>query len=448
VNTWAGVKARRRALLAGGGTAGIGLLLAACGGQAPAGTEKVDPNPSAGGEVLWSIIGGQPHIDILEQQVFPDYKKERPQVKLTVASDGSWNEHNTKLLAAMAAGTPPDVARIKDYWTSDYFVRGALAEVEPYAKADKIDLVAKHGAARLVSCQQDGKTYALPFTTVTLHQFFNPDLLREYGYVKGTDPTPPETWAERREMARKMTDRTRDRWGNMMYAYSLDQSTTTDFMQWVMQNGVEWMSKDTTKFTFNTPEGIETLQYLQDVIWKDQTTIPPGYSIQNPRETGKVALWMGGSWNIPEFRKGFPDMKFMTALNPEKKTRTLMLQANNLVLFKESKQRDLAWTTMRHMNKDTSDLAFQAGAGYMPVTLTNFDKPPFSTDPAWQVVTKQARRSDSKPYPIVTNYQEMMNVIGEELVAAYKNEKLPKDALAEAHRRAQELLDVEVKKRK
>jgi multiple sugar transport system substrate-binding protein len=157
---------------------------------------------------------------------------------------------------------------------------------------------------------------------------------------------------------------------------------------------------------------------------------------------------MGGSWNIPEFRKGFPDMKFMTALNPEKKSRTLMLQANNLVLFKESKQRDLAWTTMRHMNKDTSDLAFQAGAGYMPVTLTNFDKPPFSTDPAWQVVTKQARRSDSKPYPIVTNYQEMMNVIGEELVAAYKNEKLPKDALAEAHRRAQELLDVEVKKRK
>ena len=56
-----------------------------------------------------------------------------------------------------------------------------------------------------------------------------------------------------------MTDRTRERWGNMMYAYSLDQSTTTDFMQWVMQNGVEWMGKDTTKFTFNTPEGIETL---------------------------------------------------------------------------------------------------------------------------------------------------------------------------------------------
>src|SRR5262249_4598720 len=150
-----------------------------------------------------------------------------------------------------------------------------------------------------------------------------------------------------------------------------------DFMQWLMQNGVEWMNKDLTKFTFDVAEGIETLQYLQDLIWKDQTTIPPGYAIEKPIETGKVALWMGGSWTIPRYRKN-PDVKFMTALNPQKKTRTLMIQANNLVLFRESKQRDVAWTTMRHMNKDTSDLAFQQAAGYLPVVLSNFDKPPFS----------------------------------------------------------------------
>jgi hypothetical protein len=64
------------------------------------------------------------------------------------------------------------------------------------------------------------------------------------------------------------------------------------------------------------------------------------------------------------------------------------------------------------------------------------------------VVTRQVRRSDSKPYPIVTNYQEIMNAIGEELVRALKNEAIPKEALADAHRRAQELLDKEVARRK
>lgn len=437
----------RRWLLAGTAVGG-GLLAAACGGQAQPVVEKVNTNPTAAGEVQWWIIGGQNQVDILEGQVLPDYKRDRPQAKVSITSNASWNDHNTKLLAAMAAATPPDVARVKDYWTADYQSKGALLELEPYVKADKIDLAAKHGAARLVSTQQNGKTYALPFTTVTLHQFYNPDLLREYGFIKGTDVTPPETWNERREMARRMTDRTRDRWGNAMYAYSKDQSTTTDFMQWVMQNGVEWINKDLTKFTFNTPEGIETLQYLQDLIWKDQTTIPPGYQIQQPRETGKVAQWMGGSWNIPEFRKNFPDMKFMTAPNPEKKSRTLMVQANNFVLFKDSKQRDLGWTLARYMNKETSDLAWNSAAGYVPVSLANFDKPPFSNDPAWQVVTKQVRRSDSKPYPIVTNYQEMMNAIAEELVTAFENKKVAKEALAEAHRRGQELLDKEVARRK
>ena len=100
------------------------------------------------------------------------------------------------------------------------------------------------------------------------------------------------------------------------------------------------------------------------------------------------------------------------------------------------------------MNKETSDLAWNAAAGYVPVALANFDKPPYSNDPAWVVVTRQVRRNDSKPYPIVTNYQEMMNVIAEELVAAYRNQKIPKEALAEAHRRGQELLDKELANRK
>ena len=176
------------------------------------------------------------------------------------------------------------------------------------ASAFYVRQAGKHGAPRLVSTQEGGRTYALPFTTVTLHQFFNPDLLREYGFVKGDAPTPPETWDERREMARRMTDRTRDRWGNAHYSYAPDQGSTTDFMQWVMQNGVEWMNKDLTKFTFNTPEGIETMQYLYDMVWKDQSTIPPGYVTEKPRETNRVALWTEGAWLIPGYRTTAPDM--------------------------------------------------------------------------------------------------------------------------------------------
>ena len=81
---------------------------------------------------------------------------------------------------------------------------------------------------------------------------------------------------------------------------------------------------------------------------------------------------------------------------------------------------------MRYMNKDTSDLAWNSAAGYVPVTTANFDKPPYSTDPAWQAVARQLRRPDSKPYPIVTNYQEMMNAIGEELLRPSRTRSRPR----------------------
>jgi ABC-type glycerol-3-phosphate transport system substrate-binding protein len=438
-----GAVASLASLVAAGGGA-----LAACGQQGGA-PPAVDTNPTPSGTVeWWLLLNNAKEKEILEQGVFADYLRERPQLKLNLTVISGWDNVYSKVLGALAAGTPPEIGRIKDYWTSDFVLRDALLPLDPYLKADKIDLGARHGPARLVSCQEAGKSYALPLTTFTLNQFYNPELLREYGYVKGTTVTPPETWEERRDMARRMTDRSRERWGHMHRSYSANQSTTTDYMQFAMQNGVEWMNKDRTRFTFDTPEGVETMQYLYDLVWKDQSTIPPGYSIERPRETNRVALWTDGAWLVPGYRTTAPDMKFSVALNPQKKNRAVMIQGNNFALFKEGKLREVAWTVGRHLNREASDLTWSAESGYPPTMLANLNKPPFSTDPEWITVMQQLRRSDSKPYPIVTNYQEMMNVIGEELLATFQNQKTPKEGIAEAHRRAQLLLDVEVARRK
>jgi multiple sugar transport system substrate-binding protein len=426
-----------------------GAVAVACAPSSSAPAVQVNTNPAPSGAVeWWLIVNNAKEKDILLEGVFGDYLRERPQVQLNLTVVPGWDAHYTKLLGALAAGTPPEIGRIKDYWTSDFVLRDALLHLDPYLKADKLDPPAAHGPARLVSCREGGKTYALPLTTFTLNQFYNPALLREYGYVRGATATPPETWEERRDMARRMTDRARDRWGHMHRSYSANQSTTTDYMQFAMQNGVEWMNQDRTRFGFNTPEGVETLQYLYDMVWQDQSTIPPGYTIERPRESNKVALWTDGAWLIPGYRASAPDMTFSVALNPQKKSRAVMIQGNNVALFKEGKQRDLAWTVGRHLSREASDLTWSAESGYPPTMLANLAKPPYSTDPEWVTVMKQLQRSDSKPYPIVTNYQEMMNVVGEELLATFQNKKTPKEGIAEAHRRAQLLLDTEVAKRR
>ena len=268
----------------GGGSGGGGLRP-----FDPGPAERVNANPAPSGALeWWLIVNNAKEKDILAEEVFKDYLRERPQVPLNLTVVPGWDNHYTKLLGALAAGTPPEIGRIKDYWTSDFVLRDALVNLDPYLKTDKIDLQAAHGPARLVSCREAGKTYALPLTTFTLNQFFNPELLREFGYVKGTAVTPPETWDERRDMARRMTDRSRDRWGHMNRSYSANQSTTTDYMQFAMQNGVEWMNKDLTRFGFNARRG--SRRCSTSTTWCGRTSPP------SPRGTPSSARGRRTGW--------------------------------------------------------------------------------------------------------------------------------------------------------
>jgi multiple sugar transport system substrate-binding protein len=360
---------------------------------------------------------------------------------VTIVSHGDWNDHFTKLQTALAGGVPPDIARMKDYWIVDFVTKDALTELDAFIVADKLDLKARHGEGRLESTRVGGKTYALPFTTLTLNEFYNEDLLKQFGFVVGAEVRPPTTWEERREYARRMVDRDRGQWGYRNYSFDPSQSSTVEWMELLWQNGGEFLTKDLGRFVFNTAEGVEALQYIVDLIWKDQVAPAPGVPVPGGPASGKIALWNGGCWDIPSYRTNRPDFNFGVAIKPAKKSATVMIQGNNLAMFRESKQREAAWTLMRFMNREESDLAWNAQGGYLPVALANFEKPPFSTDPAWQMVIKQYRRQDTRPMPITVSYQEIMNAIGAELRAAYENKKPVKDALADAQRQAQDILD-------
>ena len=137
----------------------------------------MDTSPAPSGAVeWWLLLNNAKEKEILEDRVYADFLKERPQLKL-----------NLTVIAAGTTSTPSSSPPWRPAPRRDRADQGllderlpsarrALAELDAYVKADKIDLAGKHGAARLVSTQEAGRTYALPFTTVTLHQFFNPDL--------------------------------------------------------------------------------------------------------------------------------------------------------------------------------------------------------------------------------------------------------------------------------
>ena len=178
---------RRR--LASVGLAGIGVILAACGGDAPAAPAKPEaakPEPTkapaaaptaapaptvaaapttapvtlkAGTTItFWNDMGG-PYPGLMEK--WRDQFGGKTQVKVEVT--GGMGDFTNKLTAAFAAGTPPDLYRYlqENIPLPAAVERNMLKKLDDLIKRDKVDL-ADFRKDSIVLYQWKGSQLALP----------------------------------------------------------------------------------------------------------------------------------------------------------------------------------------------------------------------------------------------------------------------------------------------
>lgn len=438
-------------------------LLAACGGAAPstattsgtasatsaAGTTagaavsasttaSAAAAPSGNGATLqmWAI-GGKVQADILTGKVFPGLYQANTGVKeIQVQMLASWQDLFQKLVTALAGNSGPDFARIKDYWSPEFAVRGVLLELDSYLGKQQDITSAKYGTARWDSSQWKGKTYSLPFTTFVEDYFVNDSLFQAAGLK------PAQTWDEQTANAQKLTDPTKQQWGYMLYDYGASQSGTWDFIPLLWQAGGDFTNADRTQLTFNSDAGITALSYQVDLIWKYKVCLPPGQSTTNVVENSKIGQWHTGCWVIPAYATTAPNLKYSTQLVPAMKNdnRSMIIGGNNVGGFKGTKYADQVWTSLAWIGRADSDLTWNSLAGYLPVRTANWQKDPYTSSPQWKVVVDQAQRKDTRPIPIFVGYEEVTDKIGSELQAAYFNKKTPKQALADAQQEGTAIL--------
>src|SRR5690606_24668418 len=102
---------------------------------------------------------------------------------------------------------------------------------------------------------------------------YNKDVFQQRGVA---EPTDMWTWADLKEAAARLTERTEDgvtRYGVIMNAYPQfwGQSSWVNFFA---QNGVRVLNESKTKAAFNTPAGIETIEWMRSFVVEDQSAPP------------------------------------------------------------------------------------------------------------------------------------------------------------------------------
>lgn len=345
---------------------GLLAMAAGCGGG------------TAGDPVrFWHAMGG-PLGRALDGLVV-DFNAGRP-VPIESVSMGRYQALSQKLMAAVAAGGPPDIGQCYEAWTANLIDNESLVPLSdflegpdglPPASLDDIYGIFLGGASH------EGALWSFPFNKSVRCLYYNRDLFR----AAGLDPdAPPRTWEEYRRMAARLTvdldgDGRPDQHG------LASQITVSMFENLIVQNGGSLLNEDETAVAFDSPEGVEALEFMADLLVRDGSAIlSQGFDYQNDFLAGKVAMIEGSSVSLAFFRDASGEPKYDFDLGiaalPAGERDTQLVAGTDVVIFRSDPAREAkAWEFVKWFTDTEQTARWAAETGYLPVRRSAMSHP-------------------------------------------------------------------------
>src|SRR5579883_2581142 len=327
----------RRRFLTGVSSAGIALLASACtsGGTpsptsapaavtsasatAPTTAATIAPRPSTTSQTSTSApvtaqpaatsapSGQRPRVTFTVpggasengdfKPVFDAFAKEYPNIDAVYApfNTGYTPEYIQKLLTTIAGNVAPDVFKINP---SPYFgtlaSQGALAQLDPFVKADPTIDFADYFTPHVEACQYKGKLYALPNDGAPQAMWYNVDAFKSAGVEL---PTKDWTWQNLLDAGKQLTKTSNGR--PLQFGVG-----RPDWLSWVWSNGGDLLDADGLKCVLDTPEAIAAFQWLQDASTRSKVMPSPADLNQQGDlfTTGREATAFGVRGSLGTYR--------------------------------------------------------------------------------------------------------------------------------------------------
>lgn len=211
-----------------------------------------------------------------------------------------FDSYYTKLTAALAAGTAPDLVVVHEENIRNY-VPDQLLALDPYLEENNFP-VDDFVSAPLEACKFDGQYYAIPLDVHPIIMYANIALLKQAGIND-----LPTNYEELIADAKAVQDKTGamgiacDNTTAVYKAYTL----TRLFFSMMYEQDGQMLSDDNMSAAFNNEYGVKALVALQDMVNKYEVT-PQGLdydSSVNAFKLGQAAFHFNGVWATGTFEK-------------------------------------------------------------------------------------------------------------------------------------------------
>ncbi len=190
-----------------------------------------------------------------DQQMFAPIQEafhaEHPDIRVNVQIE-PWIGREEKMLAALAAGNPPDAV----YLNPDFYPKFVQAEsLVPYTQYLDSDAMDDFNPGPIAAVTHNDEIYGLPILTSVFTQMYNKTLTDAAGVTE-----EPTTWDNFRAAVEAVHNPEAGIWG--AYFFASRSSPVTHFVPFLRMAGGDMYSEDGKSVTFDGPEGIEALDYL------------------------------------------------------------------------------------------------------------------------------------------------------------------------------------------
>jgi len=317
---------------------------------------------------VWTL-SLSPWFDDYMNDVNRSFEEANPGVEVEWV-DVAYDAGLQKLQAAIAAGTAPDVVNMNTIWAIDLVALEALTPMDEYlTEVDKY----RYWPQLLAGNTIDGQLYSIPWYASPQILIYNREIFEE----AGLDPDqPPQTWKEMLEVSRIIKEKTGK------YGF---EPTISGFEE-LMLEGIQLVSEDGQKATFNTPDAVAKLEWYKTLFEED--LIPRtlgGYTAGRENySAGKIAMYPVGMSMLKHIQENSPSIYAVTDVAPLPLGKAEMLKSAmmNFVIPINAEHKQEAADYIMWISSSYWQVEFDKQASIVPSTKIGLDTDPYFVDKA------------------------------------------------------------------
>lgn len=277
----------------------------------PAPTKDTSKDPVTLRFTTWTSNEAQ--LKLLND-IAAEYKVKNPNVTVKFESL-AFDEYPTKLSVMLAGGDPPDMGWVVENVAASWIKAGVLDDVSAKLNAYPNYDFADFSKGPLGFWVRDAAVYAVPFSTSPFFVIYNTDLFKSAGLDNPEEMITKKTWTWENFAKAAKTITEKGEKGTFGYAgieggnmYTANLWTT--ITPYIWSYGGDLWSADYKACKLNSPESVKALQFMQNMVVTDKSTVPPGDSVTFVN--GKVGMTFGQVSRIGPLK----DVKFKWGIAP------------------------------------------------------------------------------------------------------------------------------------